>query len=190
MTKQELRNSAREIRNNISEKETKDKAILRNLLTLDAFQTADTVLCYVSKPEEIDTEDLMAYCFSHQKRVAVPHCNNDGLMEFYAIHSLNELSVGSFGIREPDTAKAEALTDYQSSVVIVPGLCFSPNGYRIGYGGGYYDKFLKNNAFISVGLCYNDLIIEELPTEAFDQAVNILITENRILFCDNGGKNG
>lgn len=189
-SKPEIRNYARLLRTQLPDKADRDNRIFQQILQLDAFQAANTVLCYVSLPEEIDTVQLMNYCFAHQKRVAVPYCNSDKTMDFYYIHSLQELHTGQYGIPEPDVLAAEKVTDFRSAVVIVPALCFQADGHRVGYGGGYYDKFLKNGTFISVGLCYNDLILKQIPTTDYDQAVNILVTEKQILFCDNGGKNG
>ncbi len=109
-------------------------------------------------------------------------------MDFYLINSLDDLKEGTFGVREPDTSKCKKLTDYSNSLIIVPGICFDESGCRIGYGKGYYDIFLKKYPFISVGLCYNSFVLEELPANEHDENVNIIVTDKRIIKI--GGKNG
>ena len=98
-------------------------------------------------------------------------------MSFYVISSLDELSVGTFGVREPDRNFNKRLEDFENSIIIVPGVSFSRDGHRLGYGGGYYDRFLQNYRGKSVGLCYEDMISDSIPVQEHDIAVNILITD-------------
>lgn len=191
MTKSDLRKQSLLKRNGISDKLKKDTAISNNLFSFTPFQEAETVLVYVSSKGEADTKSIISYCFENNKKVAVPYCKDkDGNMEFYLIDSFDCLHYGCFGINEPDINKCVKLTDFSNSLIIVPGLSFDLNGNRLGYGKGYYDRFLKNYAFISVGLCYNSLIADEVPDEKYDMRVDYLITENGIYNTDNGGKNG
>ncbi len=191
MTKSDLRKQSLLKRNGISDKLKKDTAISNNLFSFTPFQEAETVLVYVSSKGEADTKSIISYCFENNKKVAVPYCKDkDGNMEFYLIDSFDCLNYGCFGINEPDINKCVKLTDFSNSLIIVPGLSFDLNGNRLGYGKGYYDRFLKKYAFISVGLCYNSLIADQVPAEKHDMRVDYLITENGIYNTDNGGKNG
>ena len=177
-------------RKSIENKLEKDESIFRNLISLPEYASAETILAYASLEDEISTDRLVEYSLSAGKRVALPKCaDREGNMDFYVINSLSDLKKGYFGIREPDAEKCEKLEDFSSSLLIAPGLLFDRGGYRLGYGGGYYDKFIKNFSFISVGLCYNSFIIKEIARENHDEFVDIIISENEIIYC-NGGKNG
>ena len=177
-------------RERVENKSEKDESIFRNLISLPEYTSAKTILAYASLEGEINTDRLIEYSLSDGKRVALPKCaDGEGNMDFYIINSLSDLKKGYFGLREPDPEKCEKVEDFSSSLLIVPGLIFDGAGYRLGYGGGYYDKFIKNFSFISVGLCYNSLIINEVVRENHDKSVDIIISENEIIYC-NGGKNG
>lgn len=185
MDKQGLRKKLIAKRRALPDYRSADAAIARKVLSSAFFQQAEKVLCYVSLPDEVATEPMMKAAWEQGKRVAVPYSDGD-CMEFFLINSLDGLHTGAFGVREPDPHSGERLTDFSHSICLVPGLAFTPDGYRIGYGKGYYDKFLKNYPFLSVGLCYNSLILEDLPTEDYDIPVDIVITDQTVF----GGKYG
>lgn len=191
MTKTELRKIIKVKRSLIENREVKDKAIFQSVINLEEYKKADTVLCYLSLDDEIKTDELVRYSLENKKRVAVPFCKDEnGNMDFYFISSLEDTKEGTFGVREPNIKKCEKIKDFSSSIIIVPALCYNKNGYRLGYGKGYYDRFLENYTFISVGLCYNSLIADEIPVNEFDKPVDIIISENEIIRVNNGGKNG
>ena len=195
MDKSELRKQVKRERLfvslNLNIKLLRQRAIIENVKSMKEFQKAKTVLCYLALNDEIKTDSLINYSFKEGKRVAVPYCIDDeGNMEFYLIKSISDTEIRSFGVREPIIEKCEKLTDFSESVVIVPALCFDKRGYRLGYGKGYYDRFLKNYSFISVGLCYNSLIKNEIPINEFDQKVDYIVTENQIISVKGGVENG
>lgn len=172
------------------QEKSKDEQIFKRLITLKEFEECKTVLTYVSTIDEISTSEFINFSLSKGKRVAVPRCRDKkGNMDFFYINSLNDLSQGTFGISEPDE-NAERAVDLSASLAIIPAIAFDRNGNRIGYGGGYYDRFLENFSFISVGLCYNSLVKNLLPIEKHDVSVDIIVTEKEIIYCKNGGKNG
>ena len=105
----------------------------------------------------------------------------NGNMDFYYIESLSELSLGSYEIREPDPEKSEKVKDFSNCVCLVPALAYDKNGYRLGYGKGYYDRFIKKFIIISVGLCYNEFLSDGLPVEKHDEAVDCIATEHEII---------
>ena len=157
-----------------------DREILRRLLQTEAFRESDLVLCYVSVASEADTRALLSHCFAVGRRVAVPRCESGGVMRFHEVQSLQSLKPSPLGIPEPDSSLPAAQCS-EKTLCVVPGLLFDLAGHRIGYGGGYYDRFLASFPGKTVGLCYETLLCERLPREPFDCPVQTIITEKRIL---------
>ncbi|WP_448901646.1 5-formyltetrahydrofolate cyclo-ligase [Eubacterium sp.] len=188
--KKELRSYIKSKRKTIENKAEKDSLIAQNLLSLDEIKKADTVLCYISLDDEIYTDEIVRVLLDSGKRVGAPYCvDNNGNMDFYYITDFDDLRIQSFGVREPVLEKCEKITSFDNAVIILPGLCFDKNGNRLGYGKGYYDRFLQIHSLISVGLCYNSLIVKKVPTDMYDKKADIIVTENDIIKT-NGGKNG
>ncbi|OQA48922.1 MAG: 5-formyltetrahydrofolate cyclo-ligase family protein [Firmicutes bacterium ADurb.Bin300] len=155
-----------------------DRKIQNRLMNLWAFREASLILTYVSTPIEVDTHYMIETALKIGKTVAVPKCREEGrLMEFYHIQSLNELSPGAFGVLEPLSANKKSLEDFEGSLCIVPGFSFDKEGFRLGYGKGYYDRFLKDYTGTSAGICYSDCVKEHLPHGKNDRIVHMLITE-------------
>lgn len=155
--------------------------IAQRFLSCDVYRNCDTLLCFVSTGIEVDTTRIIETAFSDGKRVAVPRCvpgTRD--MDFCVISSLSELVSGAYGIPEPPSG-CEVINGGGHSVCIVPGLAYDISGYRLGFGGGYYDRFLPGFRGVSCGVCYEGFILKKLPREDCDVAVDMLITEERIL---------
>lgn len=179
MDKAALRKKLLAERRGLTNKAALDNVIAEAVISSPFFREADTVLCYLSLPDEVATEEMIRAAWKSGKRVAVPYCDGD-TMDFYCLDSFASLHKGAFGVREPHPCDCELLTDFTGSVCMVPGLAFLPDGTRLGYGKGYYDKFLKNYAFLSVGLCYNSFILEAMPTEEHDIPVDMVVTDQQI----------
>ncbi len=181
--KVELRNSYRKIREEFSEKDKKslDDQLALKFLSLEEYKSCKTLFVFVSSPIEIDTAKIIRTAFSDKKQVAVPKCrDNSGLMDFYYINSTDCLKKGAFSILEPDPEKCEIVSNLSDGLCIVPGLCYDLQGYRIGFGKGYYDRFLEKFKGTTVGICYSRCVRNELPKDCFDKSVDILITEKYI----------
>lgn len=162
-----------------------DNKIAEKLLSLDEYKKCKTVLAFVSKGIEVSTEAIIAQAFSDGKIVAVPRCNAElSTMTFYVIKSRDDLESGYYGILEPKETCPE-LKDFDSSICLVPALAYDKKLYRVGFGKGFYDRFLKDYSGVSVGVCYSDCISEELPKDEFDRPVDILITDSIIYRKDN-----
>lgn len=131
---------------------------------------------YVSFGSEVDTKGLIEYSLNIGKRVAVPYCNGKNML-FYEIKSLSELSAGKFGIPTVDISGKSPLVSFDKALCIVPGICFDCYGNRIGYGGGYYDRFLSENSVISLGVCYKKCLCSEIESEEFDIKTDYVLTE-------------
>lgn len=161
-------------------------AIYNNLICSEYYKNASLLLTYVSTAQEIDTLALICRALSDGKRVACPVCTDvRGVMDFHLISSKDELTVGKFGILEP-AAKCERLKDLTGALCVVPGLAFDRAGYRIGYGGGYYDRFLPvlySQGGISIGLCAEQNLLDTLPAEKLDRQVTMVITQNGLTLC-------
>ena len=101
-------------------------------------------------------------------------------MDFFFIKSYDDLSPGKYDIPEPVPEKCEQVRDFSSGLCLVPGLSFDYQGYRLGFGKGYYDRFLSRFGGITAGICYAKCTVSELPRGVYDRAVDILITERFI----------
>lgn len=181
-----LRNSALEWRRSLlrSDKQRMDFKIQSKVMNLWKFREVRTVLAYCSKPVEIDTKLLIERAMALGKTVAVPRCIPDTRdMDFYIIRSFSDLVPGAFGVMEPDPEKCEKLTDFEASVCIVPALVYDKEGYRLGYGKGYYDRFLSGYRGSCIGLAYSDWVKDSLPHGKFDRKVDIIVTEKENYFC-------
>lgn len=158
-----------------------DGKLTSRFLQLEEYKSCDTLFAFVSSEIECDTSKIIARAFNDNKRVAVPKClEESGEMDFYFIKSFSDLSPGKFGILEPLPEKCERVTDFSRGLCLVPGLSFDYQGYRLGFGKGYYDRFLQSFGGVTAGICYNKCIQNELPKGAYDRAVDILITEKFI----------
>lgn len=179
--KEKLRQELKIKRKNIKDKDFLDKKICENLLKCDAYNNAKTILFYAALDDEINIDFCIEYAVSQGKKSALPACmDKSGNMKFYYINTLSDLKYGYFGLREPDIKICREVTDFSDSICIVPALAYDRQGFRLGYGKGYYDRFLQNFSFISLGLCYNELIQDNLPIGEFDVPVNYIITQDGV----------
>ena len=181
--KNSLRLSSRAFREQMDEEKKKkaDESILRRLTSLREYAQADWLYTYVSKPIEVDTFGLVRAAWANRKRVAVPKCIPETTqMEFYYITSMDDLAPGAFGVLEPVPERCRLVTDYSRGLCIVPGLCFDAEGYRLGYGKGYYDRFLSAFRGVTVGICYTACTQWRLPHGRYDRQIQLLITEKYI----------
>lgn len=172
MNKNELRKKYKLIRKNISNKKEQDNLIYNEIIKNKHILNCSTLLLYVSFNSEVDTLKIIEY-FLNNKRIAVPKIENN-IINFYYINSLNDLKVGLFGILEPTTQ--EKVNNYENTTCIVPGICFDKNNYRIGYGKGFYDKFLSNKNIYTIGICYKETLINKIPIDKYDISLNEIIS--------------
>ena len=173
-----LREKFKAIRNAYTheQKAKLDSDIIERLMRTYQYKNAETVLCYVSTPIEVNTHLLIEKALESGKKVAVPKCRPETTaMDFYLINGFDDLEKGTFGVLEPIESKCE-LYQGGKSICIVPGLCFDHAGYRLGYGKGYYDRFLTNYSQTKIGICYNDCVQQRLFHGRFDVPVDLLIT--------------
>ena len=148
--------------------------------SLAAFRDAETVLCYLSAGSEVETRGILEACFRAGKRVALPRCYEDSRMEFLPVTAVSQASeLSRFGIAEPP--HGEPLDPADAGLCLVPALAFDKNGFRLGYGMGYYDRYLKRFSGTAVGLCYEDCLREALPVNQNDRPVHLIVTEQQVI---------
>lgn len=158
-----------------------DTKLTENFLSLEEYKSCETLFIYISCDFECDTRKIIEQAFADGKKVAVPKClNHSGDMEFYYIKSFDDLETGMYGILEPDEARCEQAVSFDEGLCVVPGLCFDLLHYRVGFGKGYYDRFLRGFRGVSVGICFSKYTINEIPRGAFDTNTDILVTEKFI----------
>lgn len=184
MDKKEIRKHFSAIRKSVHGVE-RDEEILKRLFLFDKFINADIVLMYASYKSEPDTWLLLSQCNVRHIKTAFPKCNDNGTMNFYIVNGSAELSKGKYGISEPLENPDNMPEITEKTVCIVPGLAFTEHGERLGYGGGFYDRFLSENPHIyTIALAYEKCIAESLPTEKHDIKVKSIITEERTIICN------
>lgn len=180
IVKRELRKKFREIRENMSpqKKSRYDELLKKGFLASREYKNNDIVFAFVSKPIEIDTISIIKAVLKDGKRVAVPRCVADKReMDFFFITSFDQLEKSTYGLMEPIPDKCEKVTDFSNGVCIVPGLAFDSEGFRLGFGMGYYDRFLSQFKGDKIGLCYSSCVKWKLPHGFFDRPVDLIITE-------------
>lgn len=178
-TKEELRARYQKIRESISPSARKSagRKIAAQVCDLVDFIGAKRLGVYLSKGSEAETLILVQKLLSKKLAVAAPKVNGDQL-EFYQIKSLKDCTTGTFGVMEPK-AGCKRMDADQLDLLLVPGLVFDARGYRIGYGKGFYDRFLSTHKiFNTVGLAYDSTTVSELPRDERDVPVNWLVTES------------
>lgn len=171
-----------------SEKKILDRRILQHLFAWNAFRDADSVFCYVSFRSEVDTFPVLQRVLSSGKRLLVPRVDPASRsMEAVVIESTGDLKPGCYGILEPDLEGEREASGGNGEVidlVIAPGCAFTRRGDRLGYGGGYYDRFLgrlRDTGCVTCALTYDRLILPSLPVKDIDIPVDYLIIESGVL---------
>jgi 5-formyltetrahydrofolate cyclo-ligase len=150
----------------------------KHVVDSDYFQSARAVGAYFAIGSEVRLDWLIKTAQSQGKTVALPRIEGN-LVLFYEITSLDDLAVGQFGIKEPLPKKPVKELD----LLLVPGVAFDKDGYRIGYGKGYYDRFLSTGKVLfSMGVCYSFQLLPKLPQSRYDIRLDSLATDNGVLY--------
>jgi len=156
-----------------------DPRITAGLLSLATYRYADTILLYAASKGEVDTDQIFYDAIKSEKAVYYPRCCpiNEGKMHFHQVTNLDQLVQGQFGLREPKSHLPTLSGDTINTFCIVPALSFDKDGYRLGYGKGYYDRFLATFEGTSAGITYSVLKADTLPRGFYDMPVDIVVTE-------------
>ncbi|MBR4979011.1 MAG: 5-formyltetrahydrofolate cyclo-ligase [Clostridia bacterium] len=177
-----LRQKYADVRDSIPEEKRKEasNSICERLKSTVSFEFCKNVLVYSAIKSEPDLSGFIEAAFDAGKGVYFPKIIKKGVLEFYKVSSFSDLEPGAFGICEPkENLPAYDLLKSENDLCVVPGLCFDKARKRIGYGKGYYDRFLSKFKGISVGVCFSECVSEEaLPTEKrYDRSVDFTLTE-------------
>ena len=182
--KKEQRALCRKMRKEISEskRQVYDKILFDKVTSLDEFCRASVVLAYYPVNSEINTLPIIECALREGKRVALPiSSTEDHTLTFRFINSLDELVVGAYSIPEPPS-DATLFANEKNSLCIVPGLSFDREGNRLGYGKGFYDRFLADFNGVTLGLCYSEFLLEKIPTDENDRKVNIVVSDTEEVY--------
>ena len=163
------------------EKAESDKRIVQSVIASDLFEHAQTIFVYCSTKEEINTYSIISAALQVGKTICVPRCENErGNMTARKIRSISDLVPGKFRILEPHET-SEIILPEEIDLCIVPCLAADVFGFRLGYGGGYYDRFLASVTCPTVVLCADTSVLCAVPREDFDVPCDYIYTERRIL---------
>ena len=175
MDKKELRRTIRERKRAMTEEEIvqRSEKLGKLFVQSEAYKNAKTIYGYLPYNQEVRTVPMLEQALKDGKKVAVPKVYGDE-MKFLYLDDLTKVSKGYAGIPEPIADGPVA--DDETALVLMPGLAFDPQGHRIGYGGGFYDKFLSREPeHPTLALCYEFQMVEKLETEQFDIPVDEVI---------------
>lgn len=158
-------------------------AICKDISSTAWFQRSKRLLMYMPIRREVDLRPLMDVAWRKGKTVYLPKADPvTHAMDAYAVHSLDELKAGAYGILEPPADATKEADLEKLDCVFIPGVVFDRHGYRIGYGGGYYDRFLPRLApsTLLVGVAYAWQVVERIPRDAYDEPLHVLVTEKEV----------
>ena len=179
-TKKEIRRTLLKRRDALPEKQWANfsDAIKDKVISHPLFQESETIYCYMSYHHEVDTQKLLSYALSIGKKVAIPKVLGKE-MEFYYIKSLQDVQPGSMGILEPKGEQSQ-LADEERALMLMPLVGYDEHNNRLGYGGGYYDRYLqKHPKHPTMGLAFTLQKVREIPVEETDLKPQIIITEEK-----------
>lgn len=178
MDKKSLREKYTRVRDNLSPEEIKAKStsICKKTSSLENFLTAKSVALYISINNEVDTKDLVDFCFELRKSIFLPKADGD-VWTFAKFSKQDKLESGPFGILQPILLNPPQFID----VAIIPGVAFDRSGVRLGYGKGVYDRLLADSKAFKIGLGYDFQVLESLPKEAHDLVMDMVVTDTEVI---------
>lgn len=184
MNKQELRKQYLKLRKTVFNKKSKSKEITNKVISFEGYKLAKVIAIYNSLEDEVDTQDLIKYSIENNKIVVLPRVINKTEMKFYKISSLDKLERGVLGIKEPIEDENSLVRPNEIDLMIIPGVCFDRNKNRIGFGGGYYDRYLESEEnILKIGVCFEEQLLKENYIEAEDNDIkmDMIVTDRKII---------
>ncbi len=166
-----------------------DKGIFSRMTDLPAFRKARVIFSYYSIEREPDTVRIIEYALSRGKTVTLPVCFKGGEMEARAISDVGELTRAGFGLLEPLSSERVILPE-ELDFIIVPALTYDLDGYRLGRGGGYYDRYLSRTGAFTAGAARQRLLRDTLPRDAHDISVDCVVTERKARLLGGASREG
>lgn len=162
-------------------------AIIHNkLINHQEIKKAQVIALTIASFPEVNTKLLIETLWKLGKKVAVPKCHPaTKKMDFYIFDDYNQLEVVYLNLKEPKPDYTTKIDKEEIDVLISPGIVFDTTGYRIGFGGGYYDRFLQDFTKTTISMAFEIQIVEKIPTDAYDLPIDTIITEERIIHCND-----
>lgn len=156
--------------------------IASTLYEQSSWKEAEVVGITISNPPEVDTYQIIRKAWELGKKVAVPKCHPaNKSLQFHVLTEFSQLESVFFGLFEPIEEKTLEIGSQAIDLLLVPGLAFTCQGYRLGFGGGYYDRFLRSYSGKTISLAFELQVIPEFPIEEHDIPVDQIITNNRVI---------
>ncbi len=181
LEKKRLRSEIRSSMRSLSESYIADsnRGIFENLSLLPEFLNSKVFFAFYSVGAEPDTHKIIELALKMGKTVALPRCYGNGRMDAAIIKSLAEMEEGAYNIPAP-TLSAPVISPVEIDFALIPALAFDKKGFRLGQGGGYYDRFLEEAGFFAVGIVRSKFFIDSVPVEPHDSRLGCIVTEKEI----------
>lgn len=184
MAKDKLRQQMIETLKNLSEaeKQTIENKLTKRFLLTEQWKKSHVVALTISQSLEWSTRLIIEEGWKQGKTIVVPRCKpEEKKLQFYQFTSYDELEVVYYQLKEPKADPNKYVPKESIDLIVVPGLVFDEQGYRIGFGGGYYDRFLADYDGMTISMISERQLVEKVPAESFDIPVDHLLTEDRFV---------
>ncbi|WP_430785260.1 5-formyltetrahydrofolate cyclo-ligase [Virgibacillus flavescens] len=163
------------------EKKSTESKLTDQLIHSNIWKNATSIGITISQGFEWDTREIIESAWRQGKQVSVPKCEPvTKALRFYEFKTYDQLEVVYYNLKEPNPIKSKLMDKNQMDLLVVPGLIFDKNKFRIGFGGGYYDRFLTDFSHTTVSLLSREQLVDKIPKETFDLPIDYLISENEI----------
>ncbi len=186
VTRERIREAAKQARRHLAPDAARRQAeqVTAHVRAWPVYQAARTVLLYIAMGDELDTAALLDAVLTDGKTLLVPRCAPEGRMGAVATNDWRALPKGRFGLSEPPS-DAAAFDPARIDLVLLPGLAFDPAGNRLGWGAGYYDRFLPRTRAVTAGLAFCEQVLPHVPSMPHDVAVQYLITPEGVVIAED-----
>ena len=165
----------------VEERENLSEKIVQKFLSSELYKNSSVIMAYMSMADEIQLREFFADAFDKKKILAIPLIVERGIIQPVILKNFDSLEVGDFGILTVKKNSRKFLDIEKIDCIIVPGVAFDIRGYRLGLGGGYYDRFLKKTSAKKIALAFDFQLTENLPIEPHDMPVDFIITEKNFI---------
>ncbi len=178
--KKKLRSKYKEIRRNVLDKKIKSEIISKKIIGDQSYKNSNIIAIYNSFGDEVDTSTIIKKSLELGKIIAIPKVFLDNTMLFYRITDFNNLVKNNYGIKEPNGINVDLISKENIDLFIVPGICFDKKRNRVGFGKGYYDKYLVNTNSLKIGICFDEQILSDyIKAEKTDVKMDVVITDKQ-----------
>lgn len=185
--KQALRTQMRAMRKALSQEaqQAASRAVCKAVRDFEPYRKAGCVMAYIACRGELDVSAVIRHALEDGKTLALPRCEESGTLTARKITSPDRLAPGAYGIPEPEETD-EIVPPEAIDLILVPGVAFDRACFRLGQGGGYYDRFLKETSAVRAGICHDGALIERVPREAHDIPMDAVITPDGLMLRRDG----